>query len=284
MTFQKIKIVADSVCDLPPHLSQELGVIIVPCFVNYGGNSYADDGVELVREQFYNELSRIHPHPTTAAPSPGVALEKLRMALEDADHVVCINVPAKLSATLNTMRLAAEQLIPEKITLVDSTNVSLGIGFQVIAAAQVARETGDLQQVLETIEAVRRSSTVYATAETMEYLKRSGRVSAVVASVGSLLQIKPVIRIQESEVHPAARVRTFSKALDKLIEYAEADAPLEKLAVLHINNPDAAQEVKSRLSHLLPEENIFFGMIGPTIGTHIGPGAVGVGTLKKWRK
>lgn len=285
MAFKKIKIVLDSVNDLSPEMIARWDMRVIPCFVNYGGKSYKDDGVELVRDEFYAALPDLNTRITTAAPSSGMAEEVLREALEDADHVISISVASKLSATMNAVRLAAEAVDPERITLVDSESVSIGIGLQALIAAEVAEQTGDVAAVLDAIERARHHEKVYAAIATMEYLRRSGRVNTVVASVGTLLQIKPIVEVIDGEVLPEARVRTFKRALEKLVQLVEVHAPFEKLAVLHINNVEDVMRVKEQLAPHVDEEQLFVGQIGPTLGTHVGPGTVGVAFVsQKWRQ
>jgi DegV family protein with EDD domain len=280
---KKIGFVTDSTCDLWPDIVKKYSITVVSCFVNYGGNSYADNGVELVREEFYDKLPTISPHPTTAAPPPGLSEQMIKQAFQDADHLIIISVSAKLSAVFNSLRLGSGDLPQDKVTLVDSEQASMGLGWQVLIGAQVAEETGDVLQVLDAMRRVRANQQVYAAAATLEYLRRSGRVSNVIASLGSLLQIKPFIKVINGEVENAARVRTFKSAMDKLVELIKAEAPLNKLAVLHANNPTGAEEIHTRLGSVAPPDTVILS-VSPTIGVHIGPGSLGAATVsQKWR-
>lgn len=283
MTSKRIGIVTDSVCDVPPELIAQWGITVIPCFVNYDGNSYADDGVELDRAAFYRNMPAMKSWPTTAAPSPGLAEEKLRAALAEADHLVCIHVPGGLSATLNAVRLAAEKVDPQRITIVDSLQLSMGIGLQVLVAAEAAQQTGDVQQVLDAVERARLNIQLYAGIVTMEGLRRSGRVNAVVAGVGSLLQIKPIVRVWDGAVLPVARVRTMHKLMSSVRDYVRAEAPLERAVILHVYNEQGALQLRDELGDILPHDTMIVE-VGPTLGVHIAPGAVGAATLsQKWR-
>lgn len=283
MTFKKIKFVTDSVADIPDDLVEKWDIGVVPCYVNYGGKSYADDGIELVREEYYNALGTMEEVPTTAAMPPEVAREHLEAAFEGADHLIVLTTPAKLSAIHNSMRLGASNLPQDRVTLVDSGQLSFGIAWQALIAAEVAAETGDVERTLRAIEAVRNHQSVYAAIASMQFLRKSGRVGWAAANIGSLLQIKPIVEVKDGEVNPAGRVRTFNRALDKMVELIKASAPLDKLALLHINNPDGLEDLKSRIQDITPAETII-GTIGPTLGTHIGPGTVGIATVNKgWK-
>jgi DegV family protein with EDD domain len=284
MTFRTIRFVADSTCDIPRELLDKWKISTVPAFVNYGGKSYADDGVELDRVVYYNQMPTMTAQPTTSAPPPALVEKIIHKAFEGADHLVMLTAPATLSGIYNAFRLGASQLPQDCVTLIDSGTLTMALGFQTLIGAEVAAETGNLEAVLSAIQRVRANQQVYAIPETMEYLRRSGRVSWAAASVGALLQIKPLVSATESEVKAIARVRTFSKAVDKLIELIQEQAPLDRLALLHVNNSEGAQEMKNRLGDIAPAETFIIN-VTPVIGTHIGPGALGVTTVSKaWRQ
>jgi DegV family protein with EDD domain len=284
MTFKNIRFVTDSTCDIPPELVRKYKIGVVPCFVNYGGRSYADDGVELDRRVYYEQMPTLSTHPTTSAPSPGVAERVIHETFAGADHLVMICVPASLSAVYNVFRLGAADLPPDQVTLIDSGTTSMGMGFQVLAGAETAAQMGDVSQVLGAIERARRNSHLYAVPQSMEYLRRSGRVGWATASAANLLQIKPVIGVADSIVSSIARVRTFARAVDKIVELVESQAPLDGLALLHSNNPEGALEMKGRLGNIVPA-NTHIINVTPALGTHVGPTALGAATLSKaWRQ
>jgi DegV family protein with EDD domain len=283
-TRKRIRFVTDSTCDISQELIDRWQITVVPCFVNHGGMSYADDGVELVREDFYDQLPFMSPIPTTAAPPPAVVEPLVKAAFENADHLVIITVASRLSSVYNSLRLASAGLPPDRVTLVDSQQLSMGMGWQVLIGAEVAEATGDVRQVLDAVRRVRENQRVYCAVATLEFLRRSGRVNALFANLGTLFQIKPMIEVTEGQVLPVARIRTFHSALDKLVGMARAEAPLERLAIFHINNEAGAEEVNERLRDIAPPGTLV-GRINPAIGVHLGPGSVGVGTVsKKWRR
>jgi DegV family protein with EDD domain len=284
MSSKRIRFVTDSTCDIPTELVEQHGISVAPCFINYGGNSYADDGVELVREHYYETLPDIHPHPTTSAMPPGVAEDSIRAVMDDADHIIIVGVASKLSGVYNTFRLAAGNVLkPEQYTLIDSGNTSMGLGFQVLMGAEAAAAGSDVAQVVDTIHRVRNASRVFCALATMEYLRRSGRVGWAAAGIGALLQIKPVIEVHDGEVHSVARIRTFKRAVDEMVELLNQRAPLDRLAILHANNPDGATELAERLQDIMPP-GLLFSSVTPTIGTHIGPGGLGFAYVSKsWR-
>ena len=284
MTSKTIRFVTDSTCDIPPELIKKWKIGVVPAFVNYGGQSYADDGVELDREAYYKQMPTLTAQPTTSAPSPALAEQVINRTFEGADHLVMLCVPARLSGIYNALRLGSADIPADRVTLIDSGTLSAALGFQVLVGAETAAETGDLNEVLDAIERVRANEKLYATVETMEYLRRSGRVGWAAASVGQLLQIKPIISATEGSVESVARVRTFARAIDKLVELVQEQGSLDRLTLLHANNRDGALEMKNRLGSTAPAETHIIN-VTPAIGTHIGPMALGVATLRKaWRR
>jgi len=283
MTFNSIRIITDSTCDIPREFIERYKIGVVPCFVNYGGNSYADDGVQLIREDFYRQMPNIRPVPKTSAFPPGMVESLLEETFQEAEHVVILCVPAKLSGVYNAFRLGASNFPQDKVTLIDSGQVAMGLGWQVLIAAETAAATGDRQQVLDAIQRVRDNQRLYAALDTLEYLRHSGRVGWASASIGTLLQIKPILDVRDGDVKSHARVRTFKRAFDELVHLAREQTPLDRLAILHTANEQGARELHEALKDIAPE-TVFVVNINPTIGTHIGPGGLGVATVSQsWK-
>jgi DegV family protein with EDD domain len=205
-------------------------------------------------------------------------------AAEMADHVIILTAPATLSGINNAMRLGASKLPPERVTLIDSGSTSMALGYQVQVGAEVAAATGDLPATLAAIQAVREHTVLYAALNTLEFLRASGRVNWAVAGIGALLQIKPIIAVKDGLVPSVARVRTFNRAIDELVELTAALAPLDRLTIVHTNAPDTVPQLVERLGSLIPADHRIIS-VTPTLGTHVGPGAVGVVPLSKsWRQ
>ena len=284
MTSSRIRIAADSVCDLPAEIASALGVAIIPTYVNIGDESIPDDGIALDRASFYRQLPAMTSQPTTAAPSPGDAEAFFRGILEaGAEHIVSIHVPEKLSGVLNAMRLGAESVGTEKVTLIDSQQLTFGIGLQVWVAADLAGQGADLAEILRAIERVRVHSKVYAIINTIEFIRRSGRVNPLVASLGELLKIKPIVEVGGGEVTSIGRQRTWKRAVARLRDLTRVQAPLERLAILHTANRSGAETFLDSIRDVAPSDTLVIETT-PTLGTHIGPGALGVATLSNdWR-
>lgn len=286
MASKKIKVITDSVADIPKELLEKWNIDVIPCYVNYGGESYKDDGVELDRKDFYTYIQNNKEVPKTAAPSPGLAEEMVAQAIEGYDHLISVNVAESLSATYNNVLLACNTVDAKRTTVIDSESVSMGIGWMTLIAAEVAAETGDVDAVVNAVNAVVNHNRLFAGIYNMEFLRRSGRVSAVVASLGSLLQIKPIVQvIEKGEVIAAHRVRTFKKVKTKLRELLEEEkGQLDKLAIIHTDNEDGAHQFIADNKDLMPD-GVIVAEVGPTLGTHIGPNSLGfVSVNSAWKK
>ncbi len=209
----KLGIVTDSTCDLPNDLIERHALEVVPSILILDGKEYAD-GVGLSREDFYTRLASLHPYPTTASPSIGDFASRYDFLFSrGCDHILSLHAAGTLTAIVNVARQAAVDF-PNKITIVDSGSLSLGLGFQVLAAAESA-ELG-LQAALDAIESTRKRLSVFAALDTMENLKRSGRVPGVVAQLGGLLSIKPVVEIKDGHVKPIGATRTTKQSMENL--------------------------------------------------------------------
>lgn len=275
-----VRIVSDSACDIPAELCQKFNIRIIPAYIQFDLESIPDDGVSITPEQFYARLARTKQIPKTSAPPPGVAEKVIRAALEEADHVIAVHVSSKLSALLQTSRVAAQAIGGDRVSLFDTGSVSICAGWVALALAEAAAKGEDLKTLLELAESVRSRAKEWAAPSTLEYLRRSGRVNALMGTLGEALQIKPIISVHDWQVGAAAKVRTFKNAIAKLIEFAHSQAPLERLAVLHLNNPEGGKELRAALDSIAPPETLILSP-SSAIGANFGPGGLGFSTLAK---
>lgn len=277
----KIGIVTDSTSDIPAYLAAQLEIVVVPTILVIDGKEYID-GAGMTREEFYTRLPSFQTPPTTAAPSIG-DFGKVYEALfsQGCDHVVSIHAASQLTTIINVARQTAKDF-SNKVTCLDSGSLSLGLGFQVIAAAESA-DMG-LQAVLDAIESARKRSQVTAALDTMEYLKRSGRVPKVVATLGGILSIKPMIELIDGEVKPIGAVRTTNQADERIFNFLHKEGDLERLAVLHTNAEPRAKklldEIMKRARKSMPRD-ILMVNVTAVIGTHLGPNGVGFAAVRK---
>ncbi len=277
----KLGIVTDSTSDLPPPLVEQHGIEVVPAVLVLEGKEYAD-GEGLSRDDFYKRLPSLQTPPTTAAPSIGdFAARYDSLLARGCDHILSIHAAAALTTLINSARQAAQDF-PGKITVLDSASLSLGLGFQVLAAAEAA-ENG-LTAALEAVQSTRRRLQVYAALDTLENLKRSGRVPAVIAALGGLLSIKPLIQLTEGEVKPAGAVRTAKQAAARLLHLLQQNGELERLAILHTGAEARARGFLDLLmqtsSQSIPRE-ILLVNVTTVIGTHVGPNGLGFAAVRK---
>jgi DegV family protein with EDD domain len=269
-----IRIVTDSTCDLPEAIITEYGITVVPLYINFGDQSYLD-GVELSRQEFYKRLPDCDPLPTTAVPGPEVFRQTYeRLADEGASEVLSIHISISLSAIVDVARLGAKETDAVPVTVLDSRQLSLGTGFLVLAAAKAAAEGHSIDEIIPLLEEQISRSHVFAALDTLEFLRRSGRMNWAMASLGTVLQIKPLLKMYDGNP-TAERVRTRNRATKRLISLLSDLVPLEKVALVHTHAADRAEALRQQVQHLLPEGEIPSVDITPVIGAHIGPGAAG---------
>ncbi len=273
--FTTVKVVTDSISDIPADVAAELGITVVPCNVHFGQQVYRD-GIDLTNEEFYSRLVASSELPTTSQPSAGVFEETYRRLGSDGAAILSIHIPARVSGTLNSAHIARQALPDLSIAVVDSTQISMALGWLVIKAARAAREEMNMNRILEMVNATIPRLRLLAMLETLEYVYRGGRIGKAQALMGTLLKVKPVIQVLNGEVLPIENVRTKRKALRRLIELVQALGPLEEVAIIHSSNAAGAREVRQMMASLHPVERIPVVEAGPVLGTHAGPGAVGI--------
>ena len=269
-----IKIVTDSTCDLPPDVIAKYGVVVVPLYINIASKGYLD-GIEMTREEFYRNLPGYNPAPTTAASSPGKYREAYEsLARQGASEILSIHISVSLSTVVNTARLAAQETKSLPVTVFDSRQLSLGTGFLVETAAKTAAAGRSMGEIIAMLQEQITRSYVFAALDTLEFLKRSGRMNGVVAAMGTLLKVKPLLRMYDGKP-TAERVRTRERAKERLLEMLHDIGPLERVAIVHTHAPERVAELREQAAHLLPPGDILAMDITPVIGAHIGPGAIG---------
>ncbi len=270
-----VRIVTDSASDLPQAACDELDIEVVPLTIRFGDKEYVDRK-ELSTAQFWRELESSSVLPETSAPSVGAFEETFRgLADGGADGIVCINLSAQLSATMQSAQVAAKALdglCP--ISIVDSKSASMGIGNLVIDAARRAKEGADLATIVQDVEARRERQHILAALDTLEYLRKGGRIGGARAMLGSMLSIKPIISVVDGAVDEAGKVRTRGKALQFILDRLPAQG-IEQIAVLHAGAPDV-DDFLGKLPGSTGDAEIIVGDIGPVIGVHTGPRVLGV--------
>lgn len=277
----KLGIVTDSTCDIPKYLIDQHELEVVPSLLVLDGKEYAD-GIGISREDFYKRLPSLQTQPTTAAPSIGdFAAPYERLLARGCDHILSIHAAGPLTTIINSARQAALDF-PDKVTIVDSLSLSLGLGFQVLAAAEAAED--GLPAALQAIESTRKRLHVFAALDTMENLRRSGRVPAAVTILGGMLNIKPMIELTNGEVKAIGAVRTTKQANERMLKFLLEGGELERLAILHTGAEPRAKEflnvVMQQASQSVPRD-ILMVNVTTVIGTHVGPNGLGFASVRK---
>jgi len=272
-----VKIVTDSVSDIPSDLAKSLDITMVPLTVNFGVESFLD-GVEITPKEFFEKIETAPSLPTTAAPSIGAFTEVYKDLTGKGHEVVSLHVSGKLSATLSSATQAAAELGNEHISVVDTQAVSAMEALIVTAAARVAIAGGSVEEVIEKAKSSIGKTAVYVVLDTLEYLQKGGRIGRAAALMGGLLSIKPILTLNDGEVHPHEKVRTRAKALARIIEIVQSGGPYEEITVMHASAEDEAEYLTSVLEPMCSDLPILSSQIGPVVGTHAGPGSVAVAT------
>jgi DegV family protein with EDD domain len=269
----KIGIVTDSTADVPAELAGQHGIEIVPALVNIGNNSYTD-GIEISREDFYARLPDLNPPPTTSSPSIGSFQERYEKLLRaGVDFVISIHPPNELSGIFNAARLAAEAF-SQRVKVLDSGQVSLGLGFQVIMAAEAAARGANLGEVTALVDSIRQRVRLAALLDTIEYIHRSGRVSWAVAKIGDILRLQLLIELRFGIVHRLGQARTRLRGIERLVDELNSWGPLERLAVLHTNAEFAARQLLEEVKSKVIVQPLLVN-VTTVIGTHVGPNGLG---------
>ena len=274
-----VKIVTDSVTDLPSEVAQELGITVIPLNVRFGEKVYRD-GIDLTADEFYHRLAYEKTVPVTSVPSPAAFAEVYDKLAKETDEILAIVLTSKLSGTYD-VAVQSIGLMERKcrVEVVDSQSAIMAEGFIVITAARAARAGASLDEVMDVAHRHIKRVDFRAAFDTLEYLKRGGRIGAAQAFLGSMLNINPIITIKDGIVHPAGRERSRTKAIDHLYNFVMSYAHIEELAIEDAATPDEAEMLAGRLSSKFPKERIYRSKTSPVIGTHTGPHVLIVSVL-----
>jgi DegV family protein with EDD domain len=275
----KIGIVTDSTADIPSELAIQNDIRVVPAILVIDGQSL-EDGNGITREELYTQLPQMKTIPTTAAPSIG-AFQKVYETLftEDVDHILSIQVASNLSGIYNSAKIAAKSF-GNRVHVIDSCHLTLGMGFQVLAAAEAARAGQAIKEIKNVIEETRKRIHLVAMLDTLEYVRRSGRVSWARYNIGNLLQIKPFVGIEDGNVIRMGETRTRQKGIMRLQQMLTELGPLDQLAVLHTNAEHDAIQFSQHFKELVKDNPLIINVTS-VIGVHVGPNGLGFVAVTK---
>ena len=276
MSGRKVAIVTDSTADLPPQLVKARAITVVPLTLHFEGRSLLD-GVDIRPSEFYRKLPNVTTHPTTSQPAPGKFAEAYGQLLTDHEEVVSIHISEKLSGTYASALQGAEMTDAKRVRVIDSQLASMSLGLLTLAATEMAAQGSDAESVAQRITAMREQVQTYFSVATLEFLRRGGRIGRASALLGSVLQVKPVLCIRDGLVTPLERVRTFDRALNRIVELTREVDRGHGVCVI-VGHADAEADAERVARELEPiAETLMIQPLGPVVGAHAGPGVVGVG-------
>ncbi len=278
VTMSSTAIVTDSTSDLARHVADEIGVTVIPLYVTHGGKAY-QDGIDITPESFYPMLKESSELPKTSQPSPEKFKEVYERLLGTHTSILSFHISGGLSSTVEAAKRAAESLAKDKIHVVDSKFISYGLTFQVQEALRLARDGLGAMDILSRVSRLRDKIELLFTLDTMEYLYKGGRIGRVQSLMGSILGIKPVVRVEDGIYVPAGKSRGLRQAIRGISEFLVSRYRRQKvsIAVGHGQGQEYADilcELAQETLNVAEEPKLF--KVGPVIGVHTGPGTVGI--------
>ena len=269
-----VRIVTDSTADLSEAQQKDAGITVVPLNVRFGDQVYKDH-VELTGDEFFAKLKASPQLPKTSQPPVGAFEEVFRRFREAGDEVVAVLISSKVSGTYGAAEMAAKAVDGDHIDVIDSLTTSMALGFLAIEGAKLAKKGASRREVADHIRELVPKAKVLAAIDTLTYLERGGRIGRARALLGSLLNFKPLITLQDGEVAPLGRARGHVQAINKLVELLGRDGKLSNLAVLHGGARAEAEQLRDRVAGNYPGLDIPLAETGAVIGTYTGPGVIG---------
>ncbi|NTW43725.1 MAG: DegV family protein [Anaerolineaceae bacterium] len=274
----KIALITDSTSDIPEEWRTQFDITIIPLTIVWNESQFLD-GIDISAEEFYQRLGKDSIHPTTSQPTP----QSFSTAYQDAankgyDEILVITISSAMSGTILSARQAAENS-PIPVHIVDGKSNSMGLGWQVIAAARARDSGADLNTILSIIEKVRTSLAYYISLDTMDYLIKGGRIGDAVKFLNSVIKIRPLILVnhESGTVGASIPARSRSGAIDGLFKQffknINSNLPLH-ITVLHNAAYDEAKELADRVINTYHPKEIFISIVSPILGVHTGPRAI----------
>ncbi|MBM3133840.1 MAG: DegV family protein [Chloroflexi bacterium] len=272
----RVKIVTDSTSDLPPALVKEWDITVVPLLIHFGSETYVDR-VNISEEQFFARLTASPLLPTTSPPSVKAFQDVYAKLSQTTDAILSVHISSKLSATYAAAVAAREALTNRcRIVIVDSTLTSMALGFMALNAAKAAAAGESLDDIAEQVRGMIPQTHILFFVDTLDYLQKGGRIGKAQALMSNVLNVKPLLRLEDGEIYPVERLRTRAKALERLYEFVADFPKIEELAILYSTTPNEANTLARRIDAIFPRQRIQLLPYGPVLGVHVGPGAMAV--------
>jgi DegV family protein with EDD domain len=276
-----IRIVTDSGADLPAELIKELDITVVPVYVRFGEEVLRDQ-IDIGADDFYQRLLNDPIHPNTTQPSPQDFINAYEGLSNEADGIISIHITGKLSGTYNSA-VQGSKIVKSKcpIEVIDSQQLSIALGLMVIQAAKMAKSGKGLQHIVNETSKMIPNMHLLVLFDTLKYLVKGGRVGKAKGFVGSILNVKPILTLKNGELEPSGQVRTRSKGINRLLDFAGKIKDIEDLAVLFSTTPDEAKFLVNQLDPIFPKERSILARLGPGLGVHGGPGVLAIAIREK---
>jgi DegV family protein with EDD domain len=277
-----IKIVTDSTADVPEELMQRYDIRTVPINIQFGTETF-QEGIDIDRPTFFRKLDEYPSMPTSSQPSPGQFVEVYRELAEQGHSILSVIITSKHSGTYQSAVLAKSMLPEADIEVFDTLSISIGTGYQVLAAARAAEEGKSMEEIIQLLEGIRSGMYLYLTPATLKYLQKSGRVGKLAGALGALLNLKPVIKVEDGVLEAFQNVRTRGKAIDRMVDLtAEAVGTTEpvKIGIPHAEAPDEAEELRERVERTFNCDEVIVVDLACSLTVHGGPGIIGLVSYK----
>jgi DegV family protein with EDD domain len=283
--MKNVSIITDSDASLTPELEKKYNIRQVPITVHFD-NEVLETNLDIDDASLIQRIEHEGKLPTTAAPSPGKFAEAFKKAFEEdgADAVLCFTVSGKVSATYDAARMGAEMLPEKDITIVDSLSLTAGQAFMCIAAAETLQNGGSIEEAIKAAEEVRDRTTLFGALATLKYLAMGGRVNQLTAGMAGMLNIKPILTIEDGKLDMLEKVRTRKKAWARAIDLVKEDLKEGQIEIMSIVHTDALEEAAAfetllRENITCPDETLVLPLTAG-LSVHTGPGFVGVCYIK----
>ncbi len=271
-----VKILTDSTADLLPDVVERLGITVLPITIHVGQRKLRD-GIEINARNFFSIAEQAPAPPTTSPPTARQFEEAYATLTRQTDEVVAIHVSSKLSMTFRTATRAAVPLLGRsRIVVIDSQLIGTGLGMLVTAAAEAAANGATLDEVVKLVRGLIPRIYLAFFVETLDFLERGGRVGKAQALLGGMLNIKPLLILEEGDIVALEKVRNRAKAIEKLVEFITEFTRIERMVILHNNTPEDVNSLIEQTNLVLPNLDISVDLYGPVLATHLGPNALGV--------
>jgi DegV family protein with EDD domain len=276
-----VRVVTDSSSDIPPELAREMGISVVPIYVMFGDETYRDR-VDIFEEEFYQRLVHNSVYPSTSIPTPQDFAAVYDGLAGETSEILSIHISTKLSGTCGSAILGAQMYGGKcRIEVVDSLTVSVGLGMLVLAAAREARAGKSLQQVADIVRGGIPKVHSIILADTLKYVAKSGRISPTYGNLGAFLGIRALLGMKDGSVHLTSLARTRPRALERMYNFARSFRGVEEIGLGYTTGHEDAQALTERLAAITRPVPIYVSRVGPSIGTHCGPGCIWIGVRER---